>query len=229
MTVITISRQFGSFGDEIASKLCETLNYRYFDKYMVMQAAHESDLSEQEIVDYTEDNYKVRNFMERLFNRPFTLAQVKIWKEDAEGLRSPQFISLTEEVALELVQKAIRRAHQLGNVVIVGRGGQMVLQSEPDVLHVRVEAPLETRIMRVKEWHPFETRVDIRRGAQDLIVEKDAASAAYLQRFYGVRWDDPALYHLVINTGKMETDQAVALLAHMAREFALQLERVLVH
>lgn len=226
MTVITISRQFGSLGDEIAQKLCEVLGYQYFDKRLVMQAASEAGLSEQEIMDYSEENYKVHNFLDRMLSRPQTLGHVRVWKEDAQGIRSPDAIPLTEDTALDLVQKAIRHAHQVGNVVIVGRGGQVILQNEPDVLHVRVEAPLETRIQRVKQWRPLETSVDLRRAAQDLIEQKDAASADYLQSFYNVHWDDPALYHIILNTEKLSIDQAVSLLAHMAREFSLQPEGV---
>ncbi len=226
MTVVTISRQFGSYGDEIAQKLCEILNYRYFDKYLVMQAAREAGLSEQEMVDYSEENYRMRNFLDRMLGRPQTLGQVKRWREDNQGMLAPDSMLLTEQIALELVQKAIRYAYRMGNVIIVGRGGQVILQDEPDVLHVRVEAPLETRILRVRDvWQPYETSIDLRRAAQDAIERKDAASADYLRRFYNVRWDDPALYHVIINTGKMEVDQAAHMLAALVREFAPQFEK----
>jgi CMP/dCMP kinase len=224
MTVITISRQFGSYGDEIAQKLCEILGYQYFDKRLVMQAANEAGLSEQEIMDYSEENYKVRNFLARMLSGSQTLGHVRVWKEDAQGIRSPDAIPLTEETALDLVQKAIWHAHQIGNVVIMGRGGQVILKDEPDVLHVRVEAPLETRIQRVKQWQPFETSMDLRRAAQDIIQLKDSTSADYLQRFYNVRWDNPTLYHIVLNTEKLSVYQAANMLAHMVREFSPQPE-----
>jgi cytidylate kinase len=221
MTVITISRQFGSYGDEIAKKLCELLDYHYFDKALMLQAAAAAGLSEQEIVDYSEENYKLQNFLDRLLRGPQPIARVHVWKEDAKGTRAAEAVALTETSALELVQKAIQYAHRLGNVVIVGRGGQVLLQNEPDVLHVRIEAPLETRILRVREqWRPDGTQLDLRRLAQDLIQEKDAASADYLQHFYNVRWDDPNLYHLILNTGKLGIDQAVDLLVLLAQEFS---------
>jgi cytidylate kinase len=219
MTVITISRQFGSYGDEIAQKLCGILGYQYFDKQLVMQAARESGLSDQEIVDYSEENYKVQTFLKRMLGEPPIVGQIRAWKEDVQGVRIFDSIALTEETALALVQKAIRHAHEVGNVVVVGRGGQAILQNEPDVLHVRIEAPLEIRIQRVKQWKPLESGLDLRRAAQDLIEQKDAISADYLQRFYNLRWDDPALYHLIINTEKLSIDQAAHLLAQAAREF----------
>ncbi len=223
MTVITISRQFGSYGDEIANKLCEVLGYQYFDKHLMIQAATAAGLSEQEVVDYSEENYKVRNFLERMLGGPQTVAQIRVWKEDAKGARASESIALTEEAALDLVKKAIQHAHRLGSVVIVGRGGQVILQNEPDVLHVRIEAPLETRLLRVREqWQPFTTSLDLRRAAQDMILEKDAASAEYLQHFYNVRWDDSSLYHLIINSEKLGIDQAAQMLAQLVSEFSPQ-------
>jgi CMP/dCMP kinase len=228
MTVITISRQFGSYGDEIAQKVCDALEYRYFDKQLILQAAAASGLSQQEIYDYSEENYKVRNFLERLFSRQQTLAEVKIWKEDNQGVRVPESVKLTEDAVLSLVQSAIRYAHHMGNVVIMGRGGQMVLRDEPDTLHVRIEAPLEDRIIRVRAgWQPYETSMDLRRAAQDLIVAKDAASIDYLQRFYGVRWDDPSLYHIILNTGKLSIDQASQVITQVAYSMSIKEEPAL--
>ena len=51
MAVITISRQYGSGGDEIASRVCELLGYRYFDKRMMAQVASEAGLSSKEVID----------------------------------------------------------------------------------------------------------------------------------------------------------------------------------
>ena len=67
MTVITISRQYGSGGDEVALRVCEMLEYRYFDKMLMRQVASEVGFSAGEIVDFSEDNYKVRSFLDRLF------------------------------------------------------------------------------------------------------------------------------------------------------------------
>jgi cytidylate kinase len=55
MAVITISRQYGSPGNEIAVRVCEILGYHYFDKRLMAQVASEVGLSEQEIVDFSEE------------------------------------------------------------------------------------------------------------------------------------------------------------------------------
>jgi cytidylate kinase len=62
------------------------------------------------------------------------------------------------------------------------------------------------------------TDTELRRAAQDRIVERDAASADYLKRFYKVAWEDPLLYHLVINTGKVSLEQAAQIIVMLAKE-----------
>ncbi len=224
MAVITISRQYGSGGDEIASRICDILGYQHFDKRMIARATMEVGLSEQEIVDYSEENHKVRTFLDRLFGRQSVVASTRIWKEDATGARSTEEIQLNEDAALALVQKAVRSAYRAGNLVIVGRAGQVILKDSPDVLHVRIEAPLEQRIQRVKEEIKatrkiYNADIELRRQAQDLIIERDAASIDYLSRFYHVDWDDPLLYHILLNTGKLTIDQSANIIIQLVKEF----------
>jgi len=220
MAVITISRQFGSGGDEIADHICHELGYRQFDKRLIAQAAAGVGLSEQEIIDFSEENYKVKNFLDRLLGRSQAVAQVRVWKEDAKGIRASEAIQINEEHALMMTKRAVEAAHHTGDIVIVGRGGQVILKDYLDVLHIRIEAPLEDRIQCVKaqmkdEHHLPTDTVEARRKAQNLIGSRDLASADYLRRFYGVDWADPLLYHLMINTGKVKMKLAVQMIIDM--------------
>jgi cytidylate kinase len=227
MGVITISRQYGSGGDAIAERVCTLLGYRLFDKHLIAEAAAEAGVSEQEILDYSEDHYKVKTFYERLLRSSRSIAVTRMWKEDSQGMRVAEQMSLSEEHVILLVQKAITKAYEAGNMVIVGRGGQMVLKNNEDVLHVRIEAPKEERIQRLKlqlksdKAMPLDN-LETRRAAQDIIEMHDGASEDYLRNFYGVDWADPALYHAVLNTGKLSVD----LVAHMIVEMLGVLECV---
>jgi CMP/dCMP kinase len=223
MTTITISRQFGSYGDEIARRVCDILDYHYFDKNLIANAAKASGLSEREIVDYSEENYKVRTFLDGLLRRAPTVAQVSVWKEDTKGIQVAENIKLSEDTALMLIQNAVLYAHRMGNIVIVGRGGQAVLKDKTSVLHVRIKASYEERVQRIREQmrqekHLYDASIDLRRAAQDLILQKDAASEEYVKYFYGVDWDDPYLYHLCLNTGKLTVEQAAQTIAKSATE-----------
>jgi cytidylate kinase len=222
MSVITISRQYGSGGDEIADRVCELLGYRHFDKRLIRQAAIEAGLSDQEVIDYTEDSYRVKNFIERLTGRPIPVAKVSVWKEDSKGVRSAENVILNDDVALGLVQEAVKAGHQAGNMVIVGRGGQLILKDHPEVLHVRIEAPMEERIQRVKELlkqekQAFQADINLRRAAQDVIVTRDFASADYIQQYYAIDWADPLLYHIVLNTAKVTVEQSAQIIVELIK------------
>ena len=68
MTVITISRQTGSSGDQIAARVCELLGYRLFDKDMMVQVAADVGLSEGEVIDVSEANFQSRTIFNRLLS-----------------------------------------------------------------------------------------------------------------------------------------------------------------
>ncbi len=222
MPVITISREFGSGGDEIAERICQTTGCRLFNKQIIARVAAEVGLSDQEIVDLSEDNFRVKGFFERLFGRQAKATPVRVWKENAQGVRMPEEYQLTEENSLALVQKAIKTACEEGNIVIVGRGGQVILKDCPEALHIRVEAPLEQRILRLRTLglladRTFSDSVETRRAYQDLIDQRDSASAGYVMNYYKVDWADPELYHLVINTSRLSIELAADLVVEMAR------------
>ncbi len=82
----------------------------------------------------------------------------------------------------------------------------------------------KTRILRVKQ-QIRRTKITVayadiqpRRQAQNLIEERDAASADYIKRFYEANWADPMLYHMVLNTGKLSLEQAANLIVQAVKE-----------
>jgi cytidylate kinase len=214
MSVITISRQFGSGGQEIATRLCDVLGYSFFDKQSIVEAAIATGLSADSVVDYSEQYHKVEGFLQRLA-KVMTGAPGKrpeLPRVSWGGLEA----RLDDEWWLELVNTAIRSAYERGDVVIVGRGGQMVLRDHPDVLHVRIEAPLDDRIRRVQDMQGVTAS-----AARRLIDEHDQASARYLERGFKADWDDPYLYHLLINTGRWDLEAAAQLIVEAAEKLQM--------
>ena len=224
MAIITISREYGSGGDEIAAWVSEKIGYPLFGKDQIERAAEEVGLSLEEIVDFSEENHKVTSFLDRLFNRIAEASYVRAWGYTEYELPIEERKPIDENTMLLLVQKAIQTAHTTGNLVIVGRGSQVILRDQPDVMHVRIVAPLEERIQRVKQVlkskrQAFEADMEIRREAQDLVLERDAASADYIKRFYSKDWNDPMLYHVILNTGKWSVEQAGGMIVDLAHLF----------
>lgn len=201
MSVITISRQSGSEGNKVTEILCEKLGYRYFDKKLMAQLATEIGEIPDQFKDISADQHQTKSIWERMFGNfqtPFgdpggwTLAA----KEDARQALSVQQIRL-------LIQAAYKR----GNVVIVGRGGMVALVDKPDVLHVRIVAPLETRIRRWQEREGISYD-----EARKVVRERDAAHIDFVRRFFDADVTDPALFDLVISTDKLTPESAAELI-----------------
>jgi len=223
MAIITISRQYASGGDEIADRVGKVLGYPHFDKSMITQAAAEAGISEKEVFDYSEDTHKVRSFMDRLFNRSVMMATGRVLESGGFAAYDLD-VPLAEDIMLSLVQKAIQSAYQIGNMIIVGRGSQVILQGKPKAVHVRIEASMDYRIQTLKEKikqsrQVFEADLDVRRDAQDIILDRDAASADYIKRHYNHDWNDVQLYHVVLNMAKLSTERATQIIVDLVKDF----------
>ncbi|HSO28066.1 MAG TPA: cytidylate kinase family protein, partial [Anaerolineales bacterium] len=68
MAVITLSRQFGSGGDEIAFEVADRLGYRYLDKQLLAEIAAEVSFTEVQMVDFSEDTYQRRSLLNQILN-----------------------------------------------------------------------------------------------------------------------------------------------------------------
>jgi cytidylate kinase len=65
----------------------------------------------------------------------------------------------------------------------------------------------------------FQADVETRRDAQDLIQERDAASADYIKQYYLVDWAEPTLYHTVLNTGRLSLERATQIIVDLVTEY----------
>ncbi len=207
MAVITISREYGSQGNAIARFLCERLGYHYFDKHLMLQLGAQLGLPLDEIARLPEDKrYHAQGIVERLLaTTPLpTISGDLGWSWTARAQAEEQTLRLS----VHTVERLIRAAHDQDKVVVVGRGGQVVLQDLPNVVHVRVVAPIGQRVERIAQLSGRSAD-----AARELVQRRDHAARDYVQSFYAVDWNDPLLYDLVINTGKLTAAVAVELMS----------------
>ncbi len=220
MSVITVSRQFGSGGDLIAERVCSLLGYRYLDKWLLRQTASEVGLSQDEAVDFSEDSYKARSFFESLFGpRQRVVATITTRSRDASGVDNIEVSELDEGQAIGLVKAAVLKAYEGDKFILVGRGSQAILHDKPGVLHVRIVAPTEQRIERIREQENVSAS-----EAYDIVARHDLATSQYLERFFQIDVDDPALYHLIINTGKCDIEAAAQIITSAVAHLEQQAE-----
>ncbi len=226
MAIITISRQFGSGGDAVAIRVCEVLGYNSFGKEQITEAAKETTLGKYNAIDYSEDNHEVQSFLDRLFGRNATAVQKIAWAENPSIAERPERIDAHDTAVLSLTKRAIQASVKAGNFVIVGRGGQVFFKDTPGVLHVRIEAPVDFRIQRIQQQlkdksDASQSEEKLLQAATEIIADRDMASADYVKRYFDTDWNDALLYHLVLNRGRVNIEQAAQII--IAAVHALEL------
>src|SRR5438094_5457407 len=154
MRAVTISRQYGSGGGEIAARLARKLGWQLIDHAVIEQTARELGVYETDVARHDEEY--VEGTLSRILNRIRTMT-AGAFSPTASGtpfpLGTPYAASprppADERAYQETMQDVVRAAAHTGHVVIVGRGGQIVLADRRDVLHLRIVAPLELRVVYV--------------------------------------------------------------------------------
>ncbi len=177
MTVITMTREMGTLGKDVAMGLAEALDLRIVHHELV-----EHDLA----LRLGMQEGTVHRYLEgaaSLFER---------WKIDKRKLSR-----YTAHEILELAQQ--------GNILIRGWGATALLRGVPNVLRIRVCAPMGFREHVMMERLGLQDASAARREIQ----RSDAAHSRIVQGSFGVDWEDPVLYHLVLNTESVPVETCV--------------------
>jgi len=202
MGVITISRQLGSGGDEIAGLVCEQLGYQRFDKKTMAQIGAELGMTGA-IVDRAAASTQIgpRSLIERWFgNYENPLGDPSSW---TFGARSDARVGLS---VVDL-RKLIEAGYEKGNVIIVGRGGMAALQDKRDVLHVRIVAPPDVRIKRVQQREGITEE-----EARQRVDWRDRTDVEWIKRYFDLDSHEPGLYDLLINTRNITPQVAAGMI-----------------
>jgi cytidylate kinase len=120
-----------------------------------------------------------------------------------------------QKAYLDAIRELIEELARADNVLIVGRGGQAVLQGWPNTLHIRIIAPLEVRVQRLVERHAITAE-----AALAQIRTSDRRRKRFVEHAYQVNWGDPALYDLVINTGVLDITRSASLICQAVTSMA---------
>lgn len=176
MTVITISREYGSGGDQLAEKVAQALGYHLVDKAFVSAVLCQYGLTE-----FDSEYEKQPGFWEGFDT------------EKAER----------RETMVRMLNQVVRAVARHGNVVILGRSGYAILAGLADVLHVRLQAPLDDRIELVRNA----TNVSLLE-ATALVKENDKMRKAFVESFYRVPWESALAFDIALNTSRVPVNVA---------------------
>lgn len=220
MTVITISRQLGSHGEKIATRVAQELNLRLIDAETINRAAQRAGVPQVALAEMEQE--RQQGLTNRVLNALRAMPSLSPLSET--GATPPEFPGLTIPFAglfsttvpplsawldgyVRMVDLVIQGLAREGNLLIVGRGGQVILRDHPSALHVQIVAPLAYRVAVIMERQNLNQR-----AAQNRIRASDRARFDYVRRYYDADWLDATLYHLTLNTGRLSVPTAVDLI-----------------
>jgi CMP/dCMP kinase len=207
MRAITISREYGSGGGEIAARLARRLGWQLIDHAVIEQTARELEVHETEVAKHDEEY--IESTLSRIQDRIQRFAPTAFTSAGGPGpsifASSPS--SAEPRAYQDTMRHIIMAAANTGHVVIVGRGGQVLLADKRDVLHIRVVVPLELRVAYVARREGLDLDAARRR-----VQAKDRARTRYMQTQFHCQHEDPHLYDLVIDTAVLDLDTAVDLI-----------------
>ncbi|MEO9590538.1 AAA family ATPase [Rhodopirellula bahusiensis] len=199
---ITISREAGAGGSELAKRVAEKLQW---------------DLLDQEIVDYMEQQYGTPRCLIQRVDEKHENWLSEILTSRIGGL------GFSESTYTHRVSKLVLLAASHGNVVIVGRGAKYILPPEQGV-SVRVVAPLKLRIQRVMSQRHLSEK-----EARHWVLNKDRQRQNYIRGHFHQDESDPHLYDLVLNVGIVLLEEAADIIVDSSRRLTERFTDSTVH
>lgn len=191
---ITISREYGVGAFEVSGKIVDNLNnlkeftpeWAAYDKDLLNKLSEDLGLSKSLANTLTSN---ARNQLTEFFQTSFSKfpTQVAIYRKLAEIIRTMAYN---------------------GNVIIVGRAGNFITKELPNGFHVRLIAPAKWKVNRLNQSYGMSIE-----EAEQAIVQKDKERDSYIRDFLKFENSDPQNYHMVLNMGKMSSDEASRIIA----------------
>ncbi len=203
MAVITVSRLFGSGGRTLAEKISRRLGYALFDNELIQRVADSAKVSSDSVAFLEKDTSGIfRRFVGGIV--PKTLGEI---------LSERKGESIEESVYVDLLSRIIKEIAQEGNAVIIGRASQYILRDFTNAFHVLIRAELRDRVAFLQKH--YDLTPDEARRAVD---QEDRRRTNLYRRFRKSDYDSPVLYHLVLNTSRIDLDVACRLVCSLAAE-----------
>jgi cytidylate kinase len=182
--VITIEREYGCGGGEIAHRVAKRLDWKLWDQRLTEEIARLAHCPKA-VVEGREER------ADPLYYRLFK----SFMRGSYEGsINAPKLNLVDSETISRITRRVVEHAAEKGNCVIVGRGSQQFLQNRPDTLRVFLYAPRQSKIRRLIG------RGKTQKEAEELVDSVDAERADFIKKYFSVEWPDRAIYHAMINT-----------------------------
>ena len=201
--IVTVEREYGCGGGEIAQRLAEHLGWKLWDHLLTEEIARLANCSKAAVEQREERT-------DPLYYRLFK----SFLRGSFEGSINAHKLNLVDsENILKMTERVVQHAAGKGDAVIVGRGSQLFLRDRPDTLRVFLYAPRENKVRRLL------SRGKSEREAQELVDTVDRERASFIEKYFHVEWPDRAVYHLMMNTA-VGDETVVHTIADFMKTFA---------
>lgn len=194
---ITIEREYGSGGADVARKLAQRLGWKLWDQALTDEIARLMDCPSRTVEEHEERKDSLRY---RLFK--------SFMRGSFEGtLNAPNLKIVDADCIKDVTRRIVTDVAREGQAVIVGRGSAYHLQGRSDVFHVFVFAPFEDKVRRLRSGGKSEAE------ATELAETVDRDRAAYIKQYFGLDWPTREYFDLMINT-TMGDERVVETILH---------------
>ena len=210
MAVLSISRQFGAGGWTLGKSISQQLGYNFVSSQIINEMAKEANVSVEWIkgVEKHAGDWLMR-FVNKFVNGEFIERHVGDSKTDFD-----------EKKYVTFLRSIVNRIADEDNVVILGRGSQYILQGRKNVIHLLLVADLEDRIKFMEKFWKMN-----RRDAEKEIQIRERRRDSFMKNFEQGPPNSPNLYHMVLNTSKIDLDQVRKTVISFVKDFETKLEK----
>ena len=199
-TIITIGREFGSYGLDIGKRVAEELGLKLYDKDMLKRASKESGLCEE--LFETHDEKPTNSFLYSLVMDTYSL-----------GYASSGYADMPLNHKVFLAQfDTIKKIASEGPCVIVGRCADYALEDFDNVVSIFIHADLDKRINRVSRMQNITPA-----KAKDMILKNDKKRASYYNYYTNKEWGEAKSYDLCLNSSKLGVEGTVKAILEFIR------------
>jgi hypothetical protein len=208
MTIVAMSAAYGAAGNRVGQALADRLGVPFVDRGIAVAVAERLEISFDDALAH--EQRAGGTLLERLLSG-FAGADT--------GAPSPLPPDVVSAADFHRASREVLLAQAAtGEGVLLGRGAVAALRDDPRVLRVRLTGPVERRIAQAMRLG----RRD-RETAERALHRLDRAYAEYMRQFYDAEIDDPALYHVIIDSTAFDVPTCVEVIELAAESLAASL------
>ena len=203
MAVITISRQFGAGGRTLGQMVANELGYTFADDAIIQMVAEAANVSPHWVESIEKE---AGTALSKVIMKLVSKSLVSRVLHDERGY-------IDEKIYLDYLVVIIAQLAEEGDVVILGRGSQYILDDHPDAYHFLLLDGYESRVKFIMQHY------DIGRDkAAQIVRTEDKRRANLYRRLSKSDYDDPSLYHMTINRSRVSLEDALQTVCSLVRD-----------